>query len=151
MAFYQWTKVALIIIVLLIDVTYQEIHRAKSNAQKSVVKQPNFGYVNDSQNVMEINLEVWAYSVTAAILVGLSGIFPLLVIPMESGPALKHGGNTIIETIFRSRAPPHPLLFNTVFFLCFRGMVEGPFKRGKLVRIGAKRGKLLTKHNSIFY
>ena len=32
----------------------------------------------------------------------------------------------------------------TVFFLCFRGMVAGPFKRGKLARVGAKRGKLLT-------
>ena len=31
-----------------------------------------------------------------------------------------------------------------VFFLCFRGMVAGPFKRGKLARVGAKRGKLLT-------
>ena len=112
MAFYQLTKVALIIIVLLIDVTYQEIHRAKSNAQKSGVKQLNFGYVNDSQNVMEINLEVWAYSVTAAILVGLSGIFPLLVIPMESGPALKHGGkNQILLQLFiqsLGREPPPP-------------------------------------------
>ena len=112
MAFYQWTKVALIIIVLLIDETYQEIHRAKSNAQKSGVKQSNLGYVNDSQNVMEINLEVWAYSVTAAILVGLSGIFPLLVIPMESGPALKHGGkNQILIRLLRQslgREPPPP-------------------------------------------
>ena len=31
-----------------------------------------------------------------------------------------------------------------VFFLCFRGMVAGPFKREKLARVGAKRGKLLT-------
>ena len=31
-----------------------------------------------------------------------------------------------------------------MFFLCFRGMVAGPFKRGKLARVGAKRGKLLT-------
>ena len=36
------------------------------------------------------------------------------------------------------------LLLKTVFFLCFRGMVAGPFKRGKLVRVRAKRGKLLT-------
>ena len=32
----------------------------------------------------------------------------------------------------------------SVFFLCFRGMVVGPFKRGKLAHVGAKRGKLLT-------
>ena len=36
--------------------------------------------------------EVWLYSVCGAILVGLSGIFPLAVIPLESGAALKHGG-----------------------------------------------------------
>ena len=29
-------------------------------------------------------------------------------------------------------------------FFCFRGMVAGPFKRGKLAGVGAKRGKLLT-------
>ena len=136
MAFYQWTKVALIIIVLLIDVTYQEIHRAKSNAQKSGVKQPNFGYVNDSQNIMEINLEVWAYSVTAAILVGLSGIFPLLVIPMESGPALKHGGkNQILLRLFRQSLsrepppPPPPPLFNRLLWLdvCMHSFIHLTF------------------------
>jgi hypothetical protein len=36
--------------------------------------------------------EVWIYSICGSIVVGLSGIFPLLIIPIESGPALKHGG-----------------------------------------------------------
>ena len=36
--------------------------------------------------------EIWILSILSAFLVGLSGIFPLLIIPMESGPALKHGG-----------------------------------------------------------
>lgn len=35
---------------------------------------------------------VWIYSLTSAGLVGLSGIFPLLVIPLEVGEALKRGG-----------------------------------------------------------
>ncbi|KAK3094884.1 hypothetical protein FSP39_007473 [Pinctada imbricata] len=35
--------------------------------------------------------EVWMFSICGAMLVGLSGIFPLLVIPIEAGPALKHG------------------------------------------------------------
>lgn len=35
--------------------------------------------------------EIWIYSITGALLIGLSGIFPLLVIPLESGPALKQG------------------------------------------------------------
>jgi hypothetical protein len=38
--------------------------------------------------------EVWLYSILASIAVGLSGIFPLLVIPIEAGPALKHGGKS---------------------------------------------------------
>jgi hypothetical protein len=35
---------------------------------------------------------VWSYSLLSAGLVGLSGIFPLLVIPLEAGEALKRGG-----------------------------------------------------------
>lgn len=33
----------------------------------------------------------WLCSITAAILIGLSGIFPLCVIPIEAGPSLQHG------------------------------------------------------------
>ena len=35
---------------------------------------------------------IWIYSLISAGLVGLSGIFPLLVIPLEAGQALKKGG-----------------------------------------------------------
>lgn len=35
------------------------------------------------------------YSLVSAALVGLSGIFPLLVIPLQAGPSLKHGGMPI--------------------------------------------------------
>jgi hypothetical protein len=35
---------------------------------------------------------VWMYSLISAGLVGLSGIFPLLIIPLEVGEALKRGG-----------------------------------------------------------
>ena len=101
MAFYRWTSIGLIIIVLTIDLTRQEIHRAKPAHQKSSAKSGKVGYVAaaaESFEVMsEFNLEIWAYSVIAASLVGLSGIFPLLVIPIESGPALKHGGKILRE------------------------------------------------------
>jgi len=40
-------------------------------------------------------VEVWTYSVIASALVGLSGIFPLLVIPLEAGEALRRGGEYI--------------------------------------------------------
>ena len=37
-------------------------------------------------------LEIWIFSVMGTILVGLSGLFPLLIVPLESGTALKYGG-----------------------------------------------------------
>jgi hypothetical protein len=36
--------------------------------------------------------ETWIYSMVSAMLVGLSGIFPLLVIPLETGKNLHRGG-----------------------------------------------------------
>lgn len=74
-----------------------EIHRVKSASSKHAVKTD---YVADSTGVEQIESEdmfvfkydTWFYSIFGAILVGLSGIFPLLVIPMEAGPSLKHGG-----------------------------------------------------------
>ena len=36
--------------------------------------------------------EAWLYSIPATILVGMCGIFPLLVIPVEAGHALREGG-----------------------------------------------------------
>ena len=106
MAFYRWTSIGLIILVLVIDVTRQEIHRTKPAHQKfAAIKSGREDYVaaaaesDKSFEVMsEFNWEIWTYSVIAASLVGLSGIFPLLVIPMEAGPALKHGGKNNGET-----------------------------------------------------
>lgn len=39
-----------------------------------------------------VKKEAWLYSIPATILVGLCGIFPLLVIPVEAGHALREGG-----------------------------------------------------------
>ena len=39
--------------------------------------------------------EVWLYSLVGSIVVGLSGIFPLLVIPIEAGAALKTEGGKL--------------------------------------------------------
>ena len=96
MAIYRWTNIGLIIFMLMIALTRQEIHRAKANSPKSAAKlgKEKVDYLDAAAEVMQdLKLEVWVYSVIASILVGLSGIFPLLVIPMEAGPALKHGGN----------------------------------------------------------
>ena len=37
-------------------------------------------------------IEIWAYSIISSAVVGLSGIFPLVVIPLETGEALRRGG-----------------------------------------------------------
>ena len=52
------------------------------------------GFLN-SDYLQSIVNGVWFQSITSAFLVGLSGIFPLLIIPIESGPALKHGGELV--------------------------------------------------------
>lgn len=41
--------------------------------------------------------ETWIYSFISAALVGLSGIFPLAVIPLETGQALRKGGEALHE------------------------------------------------------
>ena len=46
-------------------------------------------------------IEIWAYSVVASALVGLSGIFPLLVIPLETGEALRRGGECTLKVFFK--------------------------------------------------
>lgn len=91
------------ICVILIGQSNGEIHRAKSphikpngkftrtTAAESNVAE-NFRETSD--NIMDVErntYEVWIYSICGSIAVGLSGIFPLLVIPIEAGPSLKHG------------------------------------------------------------
>lgn len=42
----------------------------------------------------------WIFSLIGSILVGLSGVFPLLVIPIEEGENLKSGGEILIFNTF---------------------------------------------------
>jgi len=93
---------------ILVSVTIpaqSEIHRTKSNLGKSAIRQGSGNSYVATSREKEDNInaqalskdmferyEVWCYSIGGAILVGLSGIFPLLVIPIEAGPALKRGG-----------------------------------------------------------
>lgn len=50
-------------------------------------------YTTEAEHVVEKHTsQQWLLSILSAMLVGLSGIFPLLVIPLESGEALRHGG-----------------------------------------------------------
>ncbi|XP_052254476.1 zinc transporter ZIP13-like [Dreissena polymorpha] len=104
------THLHLVCYLTCVTVVSAEIHRATTNPSK-YAKQDEFFYVDDlphhqahlkldNQNSakhdwlelkMQTSYETWIYSIGGAILVGLSGIFPLLVIPIEAGPALRHG------------------------------------------------------------
>lgn len=42
----------------------------------------------------------WVFSLLGSALVGLSGIFPLFIIPIDEGADLKHGGNYKMNLLF---------------------------------------------------
>lgn len=101
---------ALAVFLLFIGQTVGEIHRAKATKAKPLPRtRTDFftdsenGVVNKlSDNTMDPNTvtdalfhssrrEAWLYSLVGSVVVGLSGVFPLLVIPIEAGPSLHHG------------------------------------------------------------
>lgn len=100
MACYQHLVYVMIVIYAICSTyTTAEIHRAKPTVLKNGVKAkrpPDVALDSESQDMTEEvssrTYEIWAYSLLSSVLVGLSGIFPLLVIPLESGCALRHGG-----------------------------------------------------------
>lgn len=101
--------------------THAEIHRAragyKTTAKRSSHEQSSEADVavgsempTNIEETMDIGVEshsasvhlleaeefrtgygVWIYSIAGSILVGFSGILPLLIMPIEAGPSLKHG------------------------------------------------------------
>ncbi|XP_045189389.2 zinc transporter ZIP13-like [Mercenaria mercenaria] len=109
MAIFRYLTFHIFICLIYVTVSNSEIHRAKPNGQKYGVKSSysqDESYVAETLDILEEDtlsedtekrtmydskLETWIFSIFGAMLVGLSGIFPLLVIPIEAGPALKHG------------------------------------------------------------
>ena len=84
--------VAFLVIVLAND-GIGTIHRAK-NAKKTLSgrnSSPDFN-TEALQSAGGHSKKTWLYATISAMLVGLSGIFPLLVIPIEAGKALREGG-----------------------------------------------------------
>ncbi|XP_052772001.1 zinc transporter ZIP13-like [Mya arenaria] len=100
-----------VIVYIVVCLTYgslvsSEIHRTKSNPSKNGLRRER-SYVAESNDKLDCessgflcyfntkmfqnNYETWCYSLFGAALVGLSGIFPLLVIPIQAGPSLRHG------------------------------------------------------------
>lgn len=47
------------------------------------------------------------FSVLAALAVGCTGILPLVIIPLEAGPALKHGGKSRFLDILGNKIKKH--------------------------------------------
>ncbi|XP_046567199.1 zinc transporter ZIP13-like [Haliotis rubra] len=99
MACYQHLVYVMIVIYAIYSAyTTAEIHRAKPAVLKNGVKSkrpPDVALDPERLDMIDEEshrtYEIWTYSVLSSVLVGLSGIFPLLVIPLESGSALRHG------------------------------------------------------------
>lgn len=102
--------IACVLTCVLVIVCHAELHRAKVPPKTGNYIKPKPRKVDErasdhyhhlyttekSKPTRTIRLghtnETWVYSIISAVLVGLSGIFPLLVIPLESGKALRDGG-----------------------------------------------------------
>ncbi|CAD5111043.1 DgyrCDS395 [Dimorphilus gyrociliatus] len=65
-----------------------EIHRAKKFNSRHTRR-----FQREPITILGHDINTWFYSLIAAALVGLSGIFPLLVIPLEIGKNLKKGAS----------------------------------------------------------
>lgn len=84
--------------VLVFETSMVKIHRAIPRNSKPVRTDTDaswFGFepckfLPDLSTIF-VKKEAWLYSIPATILVGLCGIFPLLVIPVEAGHALREG------------------------------------------------------------
>ena len=84
--------------VLVSETAMVKIHRAIPRNTKPTGTDDSswFGFepckfLPDLSNIF-VKKEAWLYSIPATILVGMCGIFPLLVIPVEAGHALREGG-----------------------------------------------------------
>ena len=110
---YRYLPLLVISALALTQLSNGEIHRAKTTVYKSgkragstaqSVDVAQGGEMRTSGNAGEAatvhlvdeedfqSYDVWIYSIAGAILVGLSGILPLIIMPIEAGPSLKHGG-----------------------------------------------------------
>lgn len=103
-AITQFLLPALFILSLLVcETNLVKIHRAYPRSAKAKFESTSrttnernsifslCEYLPDLSRIF-IKKEVWFYSILATLLVGMCGIFPLLVIPVESGHALREGG-----------------------------------------------------------
>lgn len=99
-------SVLFLILILSTETNLVKIHRASPRNSKSKSTGQDLEnngwlcrYLPDFTSLFTKNKEAWLYSIPCTILVGLCGVFPLLVIPVESGHALREGGKLSVENI----------------------------------------------------
>ncbi|XP_066278017.1 zinc transporter ZIP13-like [Branchiostoma lanceolatum] len=88
------TSSARLVFVLLIVATVgcqAEIHRAKAQRPQRTPPESTRQGLSESEDGRPEN--VWLYSFLGSVAVGMCGVFPLLVIPLEAGPALRKGAH----------------------------------------------------------
>ena len=113
MARLSWIVLTLLLAAACSDLVAGEIHRAKPSPKSKVYRENKPGSVDENalpssqsgglgKTDEEINTrrEVWLYAILSSVLVGLSGIFPLLVIPIEAGPSLQKGGELALVVCY---------------------------------------------------
>lgn len=118
MAISKGTVLTVFLLLLLFSTESDlvKIHRA-SPRNKSKLPQENNGWFTMSRILPDFttlftkNREAWLYSIPCTFLVGLCGVFPLLVIPVESGHALREGGKSTCSTFATQTSLVHTDLF----------------------------------------
>ncbi len=84
-----------LLVICLTNSCVGEIHRAKQLKKSFGSRLADGSFQEKSAQAGGHSSETWMYSTISAILVGLSGIFPLVVIPIEAGKALRKGGKCV--------------------------------------------------------
>lgn len=94
MASSKWIAICILLAVLRTVESGGKIHRAMSPSPKGKGKNGvnQSSDLEEMSSVFENNITPWLYAIPATLLVGMTGIFPLLVIPVEAGQKLKEGG-----------------------------------------------------------
>ena len=92
MAHFRTLLVVGFLVIVLANGGIGTIHRAKNAKKTFSARNHNPDPTEAVQLVGGHSRETWVYATISAMLVGLSGIFPLLVIPIEAGKALRKGG-----------------------------------------------------------
>lgn len=65
--------------------------------QHNCTDSTGFLYEMITEDMWNISHTPWLFSLIGSTMIGLTGIFPLLIIPIEEGANLKTGGNALLS------------------------------------------------------